>query len=84
MPSRSGLLQLGQGSLNAKQSPFLQHGHEECLVSGVWLWQKRWEAARLEMGDPWVAEGDLWIEMLMTLKMMAEVRQSRADPLMCS
>lgn len=58
MPSRNGLPQLSQGSLNAKQSPFWQHGHEGCAESGVWLWQKRWEGARLGIGDPCVAEGD--------------------------
>lgn len=28
--------------------------------------------------------GDLWMWMLMTLKMIVEVSQGRADPLMCS
>lgn len=28
--------------------------------------------------------GDLWMEILMTLEMIVEVRQGRVDPLMCS
>lgn len=77
MPSRRGLIQLGQGSLNANQSPFLQHGHKECAVSGVWLWQKRWG----QEGDPCVAEGDagrfVAVDVDNTEGNRGEARQSR-------
>lgn len=75
MPSRIGLLQLSQGSLNANQTPFLQH--EERAVTGVWLWQEGWG----QQGDPWAAQGDpgrfVAVDVDDTEENRGEARQSR-------